>query len=233
MNKIGFIGAYDKTDFILYVAKALTLLNKKVIVIDSTILQKTRYIVPAINPTKSYITEFEKIDVAIGFNSFSEITQYLGYSENEELEYDIALIDVDNVEAFNSFRIQSCVKNYFVTSFDLYSLKRGLEIVNSITEPIRLTKILFSKDMLKEDDEYLTYLSLGTKVIWNDEFRIYLPLDNGDQSVIIENQRVSKTGIKKLSSQYKEALSYVVEDISTDASLQEIKKVFKLLEKEV
>ena len=30
MKKIGFIGAYDKTDLILYVAKILTVLGKKV-----------------------------------------------------------------------------------------------------------------------------------------------------------------------------------------------------------
>ena len=43
MKKIGFIGAYDKTDLILYVAKILTTLKKKVLVIDTTINQKARY----------------------------------------------------------------------------------------------------------------------------------------------------------------------------------------------
>ena len=32
MKKIGFIGAYDKTDLILYVAKILTTLNKTTII---------------------------------------------------------------------------------------------------------------------------------------------------------------------------------------------------------
>ena len=56
MIKIGFVGAYDKTDIILYIAKIISLIGKKVLVIDSTINQKAKYVVPVINPTKSYIT---------------------------------------------------------------------------------------------------------------------------------------------------------------------------------
>ena len=74
MQKIGFIGAYDKIDCILYVAKILTELGKKVLVIDATHKQKAKYVVPAINPTKNYVTEFEKIDVAIGFKEIKTIS---------------------------------------------------------------------------------------------------------------------------------------------------------------
>lgn len=40
MKKIAFIGSYDKTDFLLYVAKIITVLGKKVMIVDSTIMQK-------------------------------------------------------------------------------------------------------------------------------------------------------------------------------------------------
>ena len=232
MKTIGFIGAYDKTDFIIYVAKALTLLEKKVLVVDNTITQKARYIVPVINPTKSYVTEFEGIDVSVGFQNYEEIKRYLGIQEDKELEYDIVLVDIDNAQNFEKFEMKWSYRNYFVTSFDLYSLKRGLEIVNELKEPTKLTKILFAKDILKEDDDYLNYISLGTKAIWNEEYIVYLPIDNGDQSTIIENQRVSKIGIKKLSSQYRESLYYIVEDIVEDIPSQQIRKIFKQLERE-
>lgn len=232
MKTIGFIGAYDKTDFIIYVAKALTLLEKKVLVVDNTITQKARYIVPVINPTKSYVTEFEGIDVSVGFQNYEEIKRYLGIQEDKELEYDIVLVDIDNAQNFEKFEMKWSYRNYFVTSFDLYSLKRGLEIVNELKEPTKLTKILFAKDILQEDDDYLNYISLGTKAIWNEEYIVYLPIDNGDQSTIIENQRVSKIGIKKLSSQYRESLYYIVEDIVEDIPSQQIRKIFKQLERE-
>ena len=77
MKKIGFIGAYDKTDIILAVAKVLAMANKKVLVLDNTITQKCKYIVPVINPTRSYITTYEGIDVAVGFEEYQELYRYM------------------------------------------------------------------------------------------------------------------------------------------------------------
>ena len=77
MKKVGFIGMYDKTDLILNIAKILTTMHKKVIVVDSTLTQKAKYVVPVINPTVTYITDFEDIEVAIGFKNETEIKGYL------------------------------------------------------------------------------------------------------------------------------------------------------------
>lgn len=233
METIGFIGSYDKTDLIIYVAKVLTTLGKKVLVIDNTITQKAKYIVPVINPTKAYVTEFEKIDVAVGLSSFEEIKNYLGIPQEKELEYDICLVDVDSNPNFENFHIQDSKKNYFVTSFDLYSLKKGIEIISNLKQSVQLTKILYAQDILKEEDDYLNYISLGTKVIWNEDYIVYIPFDNGDQSIIIQNQRVSKIGIRKLSNQFKDGLYYIVVDILGEDKGSEVKKAFKILEKEV
>ena len=190
MKKIGFIGAYDKTDMILNLSKLLTAMGKNILMIDSTLNQKARYIVPAIDPTISYITSFEDIDVAVGFNNLSDIQNYIGISG--QLPYDIILIDADTIERIEDFELDKADINYFVTSF-----------------PLNLTKILYSKDMLKEEDDYLNFLSLGYKLIWND-IRIYFPIENGDMSVIAENQRVQKIKFKRLSVQYKDSLIFIV-----------------------
>ena len=232
MRKVSFIGCYDKIDLILYIAKILVATDKKVLVIDSTINQKAKYVVPVIQPTKAYITEFEKIDVAVGFNSFDEIKEYLGIPLHVELPYDIALIDIDSYTSLINFEINSSERNYFVTGFDLYTLKKGLEILSGLTEVINLTKVLFSSSASKEDNDYLNYLSLGYKIVWNDEI-IYFPFEVGDQSVIAENQRVAKIKFKRLSAQYKEALIYLVEQILNQNEYSKIKKIFKQLERGV
>ena len=232
MKKIGFIGAYDKTDLILYVAKILTVLKKKVLVIDSTINQKARYIVPVINPTLKYVTEFEEIDIAVGFENIQDIKNYLGLAENQNMEYDIILVDTDNIEGFNNYELEEASKNYFVTSFDNYSLKKGLEVLSGLKNPISLTKVIFSKEILKEEDDYLNFLSLGYKVIWN-EYRLYFPIENGDLSVIYENQRVAKIKFKKLSVQYKDGLAYLAEEILGDVSESNIRRAIKNIEKGV
>lgn len=230
MKKIGFIGAYDKTDMIVYIGKILTVLKQKVLIVDSTLNQKAKYIVPVINPTVTYVTEYEEMDVAVGFESIESIKQYLGIPEGKELEYDYILIDVDNIKMFNGFDLQSAEKNYFVTSFDLYSLKKGLEILVELKEPISLTKVIFSKELLKEDDDYLNYLSLGYKVVWN-EYRLYFPMDMSDFSAIAENQRLAKVKFRKLSVAYKEGLVFLADDLAKEMSENNIRKAVKTIEK--
>lgn len=232
MKKIGFIGAYDKTDLLLNLAKILTVMNNRVLIIDSSLMQKAKYVVPVINPTVTYITTFEDFDVAVGFNSLKQIKGYLGYSENEDLPYDIVLVDSDTEESIENFELINAEKNYFVTAFDLYSLKKGLEILSGLREPMALTKILFSKDMTKEEDDYLNFLSLGYKVLWND-YRIYFILNEEDTNALIENQRVSKIRFKKISSQYKDSLIYIVQEILRDTSESNIRKVVKIIERGV
>ena len=230
MKKIGFIGAYDKIDLIMYISKILVATGKKVIVIDSTINQKAKYIVPVIKPTMSYVTEFEGIDVAVGFNNLNEIKEYLGMPLHAELDYDLALIDIDNYDGIEEYDMINAEKNYFVTSFDAFSLKRGLEILSGLKQIMKLTKVLYAKGATKEEDDYLNYLSLGYKVEWEEE-RVYFPFEVGDQSVIVENQRVAKIKFRKLSNQYKESLIYIVQQILGQDDYFEIKRIFKQLEK--
>lgn len=230
MKKIGFIGAYDKTDMILNIAKIMTTMGNRVLVIDSTLNQKAKYIVPVINPTTSYITNFEDIDVAVGFDNPEQIKQYLGIS-GEETNYDICLIDVDSIDRIKKFNITKADKNFFVTAFDLYSLKKGLEILSELKEPMSLTKILFAKEVLKEDDDYLNFLSLGYKVIWDEE-RIYFPIENGDWTAITENQRVAKIKLRKLSAQYKDSLTFIVLE-ALNASETSVRRAMKIIERGV
>ena len=86
--------------------------------------------------------------------------------------------------------------------------------------------------MIKEEDDYLNYLSLGKKVIWED-YKIYFPMENGDLSVIYENQRVAKIKFKKLSIQYKDGLAYIAEEILGDISDMQVRRIIKNIEKGV
>lgn len=232
MKKIGFIGAYDKTDFILYIAKFLITMGKTVLFIDTTITQKAKYVVPVINPTTTYFTEFESIDVAVGFKKLEEIKEYLGLENDEKINYDYVFIDVDSPEVFNNFKMTEANLNYFVTSFDLYSLKKGLEILSGVETTTKMKKVLFSKEINQDDDEYLNFLSLRYKIEW-DKDRIYFPLEQGDQSVITENQRVAKIKIRNLSNQYKDSLLTMVSQISENQDYGELKKIMRSIEKGV
>ena len=231
MKNICFIGAFDKLDLILYVAKIMKTLGKKVLVVDATMLQKSKYIVPTINPTKSYITRFEDIDIAVGFENYEEIERYIGYTEEQKMKYDYALVDIDEAEIFENFNNEYTIKNYFVTSFELYSIRKGLETISQIKKPIKITKLTFSKEISEQDDYYLDYLALGYKIIWEDN-KINFPYNTEDVENMIENQKNSKIKTKGLSQQYKDCLEYLIIDIITDINVNNLKRVMKIIEKE-
>lgn len=232
MKKIGFIGVFDKTDLIIYISRVLVEMGNKVLVIDSTVNQKAKYIVPTINPTTSYVTEYEGIDVSVGFKNYDSIKSYLGMPNSAALAYDYIFIDMDDPNLLDSFEINTADKNYFVTSPDLFSLKKGLEILSGIRQPVELTKIFFSNKMSEAENEYLNFLSLGYKINWNPE-KIYFPMLTSDQDIIMENQRLSKIKFKGLSSEYKQSLIYLIQKIDDNKNTSEIKRIFKKLEKGV
>ena len=228
MKKIGFIGAYDKTDIILSIAKVLTMANRKVLILDNTITQKCKYVVPVINPTRSYITTYEDIDVAVGFENMDKLRQYLGLQDDETLEYDFFIVDTDSFEGLSTFGLQSAEKIYFVTSFDSYSLKKGIEILSQLGVPTHITKIFFSKEMSKEEEDYFDYLALGMKTIWDEE-KIYFPLENGYFPAIMENQRISKIKFKNLSNEYKDNIQFLSSKIAPEIGDKTIKSIIKEL----
>ena len=231
MKNICFIGAFDKLDLILYIAKIIKELGKKVIIVDATQLQKAKYIVPTINPTKSYITRFEDLDIALGFESYEEIERYIGFTEEQKMKYDYALVNIDNQDTFNNFNNQDTLKNYFVTSFELYSIRKGLETIKKIQKPIKITKVLFSSEIDENDNYYLDYLALGHKIIW-EENNINFPYETKDFEVMIENQKNSKIKIKGLTQQYKDNLEYIVSEIMPNESVINIRRIMKNIEKE-
>ena len=227
MKKVGFIGGYKKTDLLLYIAKMLIIAGKKVLVVDTTIEQRAKYIVPSIDPTFSYITNYEDIDVAIGFKEIDEIQEYLA---SKDPDYDYALVDIDRASTLLNFEMLNSFKNYFVTTFDLYSIKKGLETLSQISEPMELTKIIFSKEILSEENEYLDFLSLGYKIKW-DDYRVYFPFEMGDESAIIDNQRLARIKFKNLSPQYKESLMYIAEELLGEKEVNNFIKALKNFEK--
>ena len=229
MKKVAFIGSYDKADMIIYIAKILTNMGQKVLVIDSTVLQKTRYIVPAMKAQKQYITTFENIDIAIGFENINQIKEYQNIENGKSLEYDYMLIDIDSYRGYYYYQIKAEDKKYFITSFDLYCLRRGLQVFKKMEEPIEVTKVLFTKEMLAEEEKYLDYLTKGLKIKWSKEI-LYFPFDLADQDAIFSNQRSGRIQLKGLSVQYIDGISFMAEEI-TGESQKNVLKAVKMIER--
>ena len=230
MEKINFIGAYDKSDSIMYIAKILTEMKKKVIIVDATITQKSKYVIPTVENKNEYITNYSNIDFAIGFTNYNDIKTYLGMPQSAAFTYDYMLIDIDNSDLLNNFDVYSSKKTYFVTSFDLYALKKGVEVLKRLSLPVEITKVYFSNLMSQTEDDYFNYIATGCRVKWNQD-KIYFPLLNEDLDVIKENQRLSKIRFKGLSNEYKTSLMEWTQDICGDSN--GVKKACRQIERGV
>lgn len=228
MQKIALIGGFDKTDLILYMAKILSILKKKVLFIDSTLTAKSRYIVPTMTPAQKYVSTFDGIDVAIGFANMNEINEYL--SSTSRGEYDIVLFDVDNPVHYINFGFGPQDLHYVVTTFDVYSVARALNVFRAFREKTKVIKVLYTKDTESRESEYLDFVSQNYKVEW-DKNIIYFPFDTEDFYQIYQNQRNARVKLSGLSMDYIDSLSYLIES-STGLSHGEVKKAMKMIERE-
>ena len=229
MKKIAFIGGYDKTDLILYIAKIIRVLNKKVLFIDTTLTAKTQYIVPTLTPTKKYVTTYDGIDVAIGFKNITEFLEYQSLDALDK-EYDYVLIDLDSEAAYRNFELNKNDVHLFITSFDVYSMQKGVNVLKGITELTNVYKVLFTKDSDSEEVEYLDFITLSYKVKWDDTI-VYFPFETADLYAIYQNQRFSKVKFFNLSMEYIDSLMFLTE-IATGYSKNDVRKAIKFIDKE-
>ncbi len=207
MEQIGFIGTYDKKDLLLNIARVLMNFNKKVLIVDATTTQRLRYVVPRIENAQgnTYISEYIEIDVALGFMNYNGIMQYLGHG----LNYDIILVDTDNIQTFNSFMLPNSAKNFFVTSYDEYELQRGLEVFRFLQQQMEIYKVIYSANINNKEDDYLNHLVEGTNVTWKKEKVEFADTIN-DRKATLENQLTKDIILKNYTSTYKDSLEYLI-----------------------
>jgi hypothetical protein len=215
MEKIAFIGGYDKIDMIFYVAKILRTIGKKVLIVDATVPQKSRYIIPTLTPTLTYITTNDSVDFAIGFDTMDKLRAYM--AEEGNLEYDYILFDIDSRKKYRGFELMPDDRHYLVTSFDIYSLRKAVEVLKGIEMKTTVAKVYFSKALSDDEDRYLRYLTKDCNVVFKKEPLLF-PTDISDMEAIHKNQRDNMIRYKNLSSKYLYGIMYIAEEISGESS---------------
>ena len=206
MKQIGFIGAYDKKDLLLNIAKVITKLNMSVLIVDATIMQRLRYLIPKISNTPTYVSEYDGIDVAVGFMNLAGIAKYLGKTD---LDYDLILIDTDNPQTMSSFMVQNSKINFYVTSYDEFELQRNLEILAAVRIPISLTKVVVSSDLENQHDKYLDHLLENFNMSWSNN-KVLFPDIDFDRKVTLSNQITKQINVKNYSTTYRDGLEYLI-----------------------
>ena len=241
MRCIGFIGKTNKTEIVQYVAKIINSLGNKVMVIDATMSQKTRYTVPTIVGTETqsqYVVQYDGIEVAVGFGNMLELKKYLLSKGEDFNEYDYILVDTDMEEMIEEYDLKSANNIFFVSSYDKYDVIKDIELLRFICASKRradpegtlfIEKVLYYSEINSADGRYIDRLSDNLPIEW-DYTTINYPYDQGDLSVNIQNQYAAKLDLRFLTKAYKEALVTTVKMITGEQE-GSLRKVIKNIER--
>lgn len=241
MKSIGFVGQMENSGLVLCVARLINAFGKKVIYIDATKAQRTRYTVPVIqSATKQteYLVQYDNVEVAVGFNNILELKKYM-FSKGEDFnDFDYVLISTDREEMCEEYDIKNANNIFFTTTFDKYDLNRGIDLLKFIcatkrredTEAkLQVSKVLSYTQIRTADNKYVEKLSDSVPVDWVGK-EIVLSHDEGDLSAFIQNQYSNKIEFKNLSNQTKDGIIEIACRI-TGEEKDRMKKAVKTVEK--
>lgn len=241
MKSVGFVGQMDNTGLVLCVARLINAFGKKVIFIDATKDQRTRYTVPVImagSKQEQYLVQYDNVEVAVGFNNILELKKYMFNKGEDFNDYDYVIISTDREEMCEEYDIKNANNIFFTTTFDKYSLNRGIELLKFIcatkrredTEAkVSVSKILLYTQIKTADNKYVQTLADSAPVEW-DGNDILLSYDEGDLSAYIQNQYSNKIEFKNLSKQTKDGILEVATKILGEDK-ERVRKAVKNVEK--
>ena len=210
--------------------------QKSCLIVDFTEIQKTRYLIPSIEITKpekgqKYITTEAKVDIAVGYSNYNELVQegILGNMSDTGKKYDFVFFDVDNKEALASIPLDVEDKVFMMTTLDIYSLEKAVEAFAGYNSDREVNRVIFGKKITAQSMNYISYLTKDLNIRY-EEHIITFPYDNGDLTIIHENQRARRLNLRPFSNQFKTALSSLTEMVD-NTIIREVSKYMKILEK--
>lgn len=207
MKQVGFIGSYDKKDLLLNIGKVLSNIGLKVLYVDATMMQRTRYIIQntSSNNSMAYVSDYLGIDVAVGFMNLGQIAAYF---RTNTLPYDLIFIDSDNIQTVASYMIPALQQIFLVTSFDQSEINKLIEIIRIINKPINVTEVLISSDLTSSQEKAFGHRLSETEVKVSKN-RVQFADTNIDRKATLQNQLVREIRLKNYTNTYKDSLEYI------------------------
>lgn len=231
MPVIGLIGYVDKYDFAINLAKTINIMNKSVLVVDATLDRKLKYIVPALNNIgKAYVTQYNNIDFAVGFDSMHDVENYMCDQGINIGLYDYIIIDMDSPRSYEFFRTRGIDKMYFFITTSVLSVAKDREIIKAIRvynqDEIKMTKVLHKSFISRAAEDYFESQISDYNVNWQEP-TYEIPDDEIDRQVNTDSQFSGIIGIKKHSKMYISTIADMTAEIVDDVTSKEVIKEIK------
>ena len=208
MKQILVIGHYDKTDFMMYLGKMLSM-DHKVLLVDATRHRDYEYVFPKVDDSLTLHTH-DQFDVMEDIHSYEDLQHKLSASE-----YDFVLIDCNDENKLESWPTADFV--YVVTSYENPVIQKNVNLIRAYFQGEKLsavnmpvTKVIYEVSN-HLDETYMNSLLDDLPITWKESL-IYYP-DERDQTLKIINQYKSTVMVKRMSNSYKLVIKQVVEFI--------------------
>lgn len=233
MKVIALIGYVDKYDFAINLAKSINIMDKSVLVVDATTDSKLKYIIPALdNVGKAYVTQYNNIDFAVGFDSMYDVENYMCEQSINIGLYDYIIIDIDSPKTYEFFRTRGIDKTYFFIHTNVLAVSKNKEIIKAIKvyntdeESTRMTKVVFKDYMSRTAEDYFEKQIEAYNIKW-DENLYEMFMDERDKVVNTDSQFSGIIDLKKHTVPYLNVISEITANLLEDVSYKEVLKQIK------
>lgn len=231
---IGLLGYVNKVEYVINLAKVLNIMGKSVLVIDGTVEERYRYSIPAFNETKEeYLVHFDGIDFALGFRSINGIKEYICKKTSSAENYDIIIIDIDNVKGYEDYRQEKFFKTYFFVEYLNISLAKNDEILKEMTcfepidrEPI-LSRVIFKQYVTRASNKYFESKILGYPVEWSEEMYELAYMDQ-DRMADAEFEQSGYIDMNRHTKQYLALVTDMAANIIGDVQAGDVRRTIKM-----
>ncbi len=237
MQVIGFIGYVNKTDFLIAIAKMLTICGKKVLMMDGTSEQRLNYIMPTIEgKSQPHIANYDGLYGAVNYESLGHFEKYVTERNINIDEYDYMIVDIDNQQSYQEFRKRGFDKLFFFFDHSPMSVEKNLEILKAMfnfklpEQEIKMTKVINRLFVSRVSEQFFENKFGEYEVIWERE-PIEYSVDVADTVASIENVYGGVIEYKKFSSGFKNAAIEVTSMLLGEMSNGLVKKELKQYER--
>lgn len=233
MQVIGLIGYVDKYDFAINLAKTINIMKKSVLVVDATLDRKLKYVIPALsNVGRSYVTQYNDIDFAVGFDSMHDVENYLAEQSINIGLYDYIIIDIDSPKSYEFFRTRGIDRSYFFIDTSILSLTKNKDIIKAIRiysqqqDNIQLTKVTYRDVMSRGAEDYFQRQISEYGIKWQEQEYMF-PHDEMDKIADIDSQYSGIIDVKKHTKMYLTNISDLTAEILGDVTSKDVLKAIK------
>ncbi len=230
---IGLVGYVNKTDFVINLSKTFMICNKNVLVIDGTVENKYKYIIPTLETKEqSYVTQYDGIDYAVGFKNMHDVENYICKDALNIGLYDYILIDIDNEAAYENMRTRGYDKTYFFVEHTNLSIAKNTEILKTmlifkpLDKNLALTRVLFRYYITRASETYYENKLNNMPIDWSEN-SYDLAYDDMDRIADIESQQSGLIQVGKHTSAFINVISDMVSEVEKDLNASEVRKKIK------